>query len=121
MNPYVAEALAALQAKGYSQTDAQAIIDRFLAANPLDEHRLFAALDLGTSAVTGDQLLAAAKADTDLATRAYVRNLIPGDTTIDAYLHPTVGAGVAPPSAAISWWIPLALVGAAAFIYFRSR
>ena len=123
MNPYVAEALAALQQKGYSATDAQAIIDRFLATNPQDEHRLFAALDLGTSAVTGQTLLAAAQSDSALAERAYVRNLIPANLTTTEFFQARQ-----PSSGLVSWddratrtnWlIPLALAGAAAYFFYR--
>jgi len=125
MNPYVAEALAALQAKGYSRDDAQDIIDRFLAANPNDEHRLFAALDLGSTHVTGQDLLAAARTDSDLANKAYVRNLLPANVTVDEFFHPTPGAGapVSPGvgSAASGWvglLIPLALLAGAAYLLF---
>lgn len=119
MNPYVAEALAALQAKGYNQQDAQAIIDRFLASNPNDEHRLFAALDLGTTAVTGQDLLAAARADADLANKAYVRNLIPSDQTVETFFHPQAAPSAAP---ATNWILIVAVLGAAAVgAYFLMR
>jgi hypothetical protein len=125
MNPYVAEALAALQAKGYSKADAQAIIDRFLAANPNDEHRLFAALDLGSSSVTGQQLLAAAQQDAELANKAYVRNLIPANLTTDEFFHPSSATSATPMSGGgggggwLGLVIPLALVAGAAYFFWK--
>jgi len=120
VNPYVAEAAAALVAKGYTHDEAKLIIDRFLAANPNDEHRLFAALNLGTSAVTEGDLLLAARHDSELAQKAYVRQLLPDDTTVDHYLRSSSsGSGSAVPLAGGGLLIPLALVGAA--IYFWRR
>lgn len=124
MNPYVAEALAALQNKGFSREQAQQIIDQFLAGNPNDEHRLWAALDLGSpgshSSVTSAQLLAAAQDNSDLANRAYVRNLIPANTTPDQFFGGGAPAPSAKPGLSLGGLIiPLALVAAAAFFYFR--
>jgi hypothetical protein len=120
MNPYVAEALSALQRKGYTREQAQAIIDRFLAANPQDEHRLYAALNLGTSAVTGNDLLAAAHYDRALADRAYVRALLPasgitnfGSQSSAVPSQPTGGGALS------GWLIPVALLGGAAYFFWR--